>query len=351
MRSAIAFGLAVLAFTTACAEYVGRSTTPAGIVRTIAVSAASADPLTSAGDTRVLAALVKDVYGETVPSPDVAWRTSDPAVATVTGSGSGALVTAVGDGTATISATSEGVVATIAVTVQRPVAHIAISASDTVLVAGTATRLTVLGVDPGGTPIAALSNATFVTSNAFSVTVSPDGLLDALYSSFGPRNALVTASVTRADGTLTIAQRFYVASAAPERFDFLSTMLPEQVRPEPLFSVADGVVYLTVGGSGIEFALLWSHLGGRPIGAHLHGPSELEEVTGILADFPVADQVADHGVVRGTLSQESIRARDGRAAISVDSLVALMRNGVIYADVHTAEHPGGEIRGAVIERR
>jgi len=119
MRSAIAFTLFALALTTACAEYVGLSTTPAGVVRSVALSAASGDTLTSAGATRVVAARVKDVFGDTVPSPEVVWRTSDPAVATVAGTGSRAVVTAVGDGTATVSATSEGVVGAISITVQH----------------------------------------------------------------------------------------------------------------------------------------------------------------------------------------------------------------------------------------
>lgn len=119
MRSAIALGLVVLAFSTACAEYVGRSTTPAGIVRGIAVSAASADALSAAGEMRVVTAHLIDVFGSEIPSPEVSWRTSDSTVATVAGSGSRAIVTAVGDGTATVSATSEGVVGAIAITVQR----------------------------------------------------------------------------------------------------------------------------------------------------------------------------------------------------------------------------------------
>ena len=116
--------------------------------------------------------------------------------------------------------------------------------------------------------------------------------------------------------------------------------------PEPLFTAADGIVYLTFTDSGIDFTILWSNLSGNPTGAHLHGPADTEGVTGVLADFPFADQSDNHGIVRGTLTAESIRARDGRPAISLDSLKTLIRNREVYADVHSVGFPAGEIRGS-----
>jgi hypothetical protein len=133
MRAARAFCLLLLVFTSSClGEYFGRSATPAGIVRSIAVLAASVDAPSSAGDTSVVTALLKDVFGLEIPSPEVAWSTSDSTVVTVAGSGSRALVTAVGEGTATITATSEGVNGTIAVTVHDRIVRIGLPAPRTV---------------------------------------------------------------------------------------------------------------------------------------------------------------------------------------------------------------------------
>jgi hypothetical protein len=223
---------------------------------------------------------------------------------------------------------------------------IALSAPDSILVAGTSERLSVVGLDSTGRQIATLTNASFVTTNAFSFAVSPDGTLTALYSSFRPFRADITASAEVDGATLTATKRFDVRSAAPARFDFLTSLLPESVRPEPVFTAADGIVYLTVTDSGVDFTMLWSKLAGvNPIGAHIHGPVAFDGVGGVLADFPVADQLTNHGVIRGTLTAESIRARDGRGPISVDSLVTLIRNRAVYVDVHTGLLPGGEIRG------
>jgi hypothetical protein len=229
------------------------------------------------------------------------------------------------------------------------IVSVALQATDTVLVAGSSTRLTVVGLDSLGRTVATLPSASITTTNGFSFLVEPDGRLTALYSSFTPTSGNVTASVVRGRDTLTATRHFSVTSAAPRVVDFAATMLPENVRPEPQFSVADGVVYLTLTDSGVDFTLLWAHILGRPIGAHLHGPAfDFDTVTSVLADFPVGDEFADHGILRGTLTQSSIRAVGGNPPIALDSLVTLLKSGLLfYADVHSAAFPAGEVRGAL----
>jgi len=229
----------------------------------------------------------------------------------------------------------------------RAIVSIALAAPESILVAGDSMQLVVTGLDANGQQVARLRNfITYTVDNAFSFQVSADGYLTALYSSFRPFRANVTARAVIDGVLLTATKRFDVASAAPARFDFLTSMIPEDIRPEPLFTAADGIVYLTFTDTGIDFTILWSHLAGGPVGAHLHGPADTEEVTGVLADFPVGDQFEDHGILRGTLTAESIRARDGRPAISLDSLKTLIRNRAVYADVHSVGFPAGEIRGS-----
>jgi hypothetical protein len=229
----------------------------------------------------------------------------------------------------------------------RRIVSIAIAAADSILVAGDSTPLTVWGLDANGQRVGKVPFPTVTVDNRFSFLVSPDGsFLTALYSSFRPFRATVTAHAVVDSVFLTATKRFDVASAAPTRFDFLTSMLPEDIRPEPLFTAADGIVYLTFTDTGIDFTILWSNLAGGPVGAHLHGPADTEEVAGVLADFPIGDQFENQGILRGTLTAESIRARDGRAAISLDSLKTLIRNREVYADVHSVGYPAGEIRGS-----
>jgi hypothetical protein len=226
-----------------------------------------------------------------------------------------------------------------------PIVAIAFSAPDSVLEAGTSAQVSIVGLDALGRTTGVLNDAVYTVDNPFSLFVSPDGVVTALYSSFRPFSSTVTASVSRDGMTLTRAKRFDVSSAEPRRYDFFTPLLPEDVRPEPISSTADGIVYLTVAGSRIDFTLLWSHLSGRPISAHIHGPVESDEVSGELADIPIGNQFADHGVVRGTLTANDIRSRDGRPPISLDSLVTLLGRFAAYADVHTAAYPAGELRG------
>lgn len=226
------------------------------------------------------------------------------------------------------------------------IVSIAIVAQDSILVAGDSTQLVVWGLDATGQRVAKAPFPTFTVDNGFSFLVSPVGLLTALYSSFRPFRANVTAHSVVNGVFLTATKRFDVTSAAPARFDFLTSMHPEDIRPEPIFTAADGIVYLTFTDTGIDFTILWSHLAGNPTGAHLHGPADTEEVTEVLADFPIGDQFEDHGLLRGTLTAASIRARDGRPAISLDSLKTLIRNRAVYADIHSAGFPAGEIRGS-----
>jgi hypothetical protein len=351
MRSTLAALCTFLVLASACAADSSDGTSPVSGARTVTLSATSVDPLTSAGETRELTARVTDGYQSVIAAPSIAWSSSAPTVATVVGTGSTATVTAVSDGSTIITAASEGATNTVMVVVSRRIVSIALSASDSILVAGDSERLYVDGLDARGKYVAALTGATFAIGNPFSVLVTADGLLTALYSSFKPTASTVMATVVRDGATLRASKRFEIASPAPARYDFFAILLPEDVQPEPVFSVSDGAVYLAVTDSGIDFTLLWSKLSGRPVGGHLHGPIESDGVAPVLADFPLGDQFANHGAIRGTLTAEYIRARDGRPKISVDSLVTLIRNSATYVDVHTAELPGGEIRGEPVAHR
>ena len=222
---------------------------------------------------------------------------------------------------------------------------IVLDASDTIVTVGNSAQLSVVGLDADGQRVAKLENATFANSNAFSFLVSPNGLLTALYSSFRPFRADIKASVVVDGVTLSATRRFDVRSAAPDRFDFLTSLIPEEIVPEQPPSAADGIVYLTVTDVGIDFNLQWSHLTGTPIGAHIHGPADFGGVAPVLADFPINDGFPDHGLLRGTLTQESIRATNGRGPISMDSLITLVKSRVVYVDIHSAERPAGEVRG------
>jgi uncharacterized protein YjdB len=96
----------------------GFSATATVTLTSIPVASVSVTPASatlSVGATQQLSVVTKDSAGNTLTGRVVTWSSSNPSVATVSGSG---LVTAIAAGSATITATSEGKNGTSAVTVQ-----------------------------------------------------------------------------------------------------------------------------------------------------------------------------------------------------------------------------------------
>ena len=329
-------------------RYDGPTDAPAPA--TIALSVTRSDPMTSAGDTQSLTAAVKDANGLVIPAPSLSWRSSATSVATVTTSGELATVTAVDDGTAIITAASGSAEGSITVTVRRRLAALELSGPDSI-VAGDSAQLTVVGRDARQHAITGLAGVQFASSNPFSVLVFPGGSVMALFSSFRPPSSTITATITRDDGTLTAGKRIDVKSPAPSVFDFSAQMLPEAVRPEPVIALGDGIIFLTRGGERVEFKMLWSLLTGRPSSAHLHGPDGSDSVADVLVGLPLGNQTRSFGVVTGSFSAADIRPQGASQAISVDSLMTLIRGRRVYVDVHTSQFVDGEVRGSVFRPR
>jgi hypothetical protein len=240
----------------------------------------------------------------------------------------------VNDGTASITATSGGTQGSITVTVRRQAVSIALSAPDSVIVAGFTTQLTVTGLDARGFPITSLTGVTFATSNPISVLVSPSGLVTALFSSFRPFNAIITATLTSGGVTLKATKLIEVASAAPPDFDFSALMEPEGVRPDPVNSAAEGIVFLTRDGGQVHYKILWSLLEGPPTSAHIHGPDGIDAVADVLVDLKLENPASTNGTLSGSFSAQDIHSQGGQPAISMDSLVTLIGTlGLAYVDI------------------
>jgi hypothetical protein len=352
MRSTLTF--ASMAMITLGCGYEGSTGSgyPTGTPATITVSATTTDLLVSAGETRTLSAVVRDGAGTLLAAPTLTWRTSAPNVATVSGSGESATVTAVDDGTAVITASIGAVEGTFAVVVRRRIESIEISAPDSVVVAGTTMQLTVVGRDGRQQPIPALPSVTFTSSNEFSILVSSDGLVTALFSPFQPLTSVLTATVTRDGRTVSATKPVKVGSAAPPVFDFGSLLLTEAVRPDPVPGLGVGIGFLTLQPDRVQYKVLWSSLTGPPLVAHLHGPDSDDGIAPVLVELSLGSGRDTHGVATGSFSAADIRGTGGNPAISLDSLVTLMRTpAAVYVDVHTARFVDGEVRGAIVGTR
>lgn len=88
--------------------------------------------------------------------------------------------------------------------------------------------------------------------------------------------------------------------------------------------------------TNLSFNITYGGLTGPLTAAHIHGPAEFGESAGVLVPFNA--QAFD---VDGSIS--------GTVGLNPTQLAAFL-DGLTYVNIHTAEHPGGEIRGQILRR-
>lgn len=146
---------------------------------------------------------------------------------------------------------------------------------------------------------------------------------------------------TTTDTTTTSAPP--ATPAGDERFSATLDGLSE--RPTTVNTGATGSADFTITSSGsITYTINVTGLSSNPTGAHIHGPADANGTAGPIVPFDSVSQT-----MTGTLATGSIDASRVQG-ISIDSLKALMRNGMAYVNVHTANHKDGEVRGQIMKR-
>ena len=79
--------------------------------------------------------------------------------------------------------------------------------------------------------------------------------------------------------------------------------------------------------------------------SHIHGPASTSQTAGVLSNLYTG--AATGSGITGVLAQGVINSASG---ITFDSLLALLRNGQAYVNVHTTTNAGGEIRGQIVKQ-
>src|SRR3989442_1708591 len=141
-------------------------------VASISLTASTAAPLTSLGDTLQLTATALDAAGAPIPGVGIAYSSSDAAIATVTQSG---LVTAVANGGATIHASAEGKEATLAVAVAQVVAQVLVTPSSIRVPAGETPLFHASPVDARNHPVVGAPLPSWTTTDPALATIAADG--------------------------------------------------------------------------------------------------------------------------------------------------------------------------------
>jgi hypothetical protein len=112
-------------------------------------------------------------------------------------------------------------------------------------------------------------------------------------------------------------------------------------------TTASGIATMSLSGTTISYSIKVNNLN-NPVQAHIHAgsPSASGPVRFWLCGGGGQPDCATGTPLTGTLITATNSATTG--AITMDSLLVLMRNGNAYVNVHTTANPGGEIRGQVV---
>jgi uncharacterized protein YjdB len=180
---------------------------PSAPVPVATVSLSAPSTALTVGQTTQVTVVVRDVDGRVLGGRVVAWRSTNPGVASVNASG---LVTAIANGSTTVEATSEGKTGTLGIAVSGggpgPVATITLSASGTSLTVGQTMPVVATARDAAGTVVPNVSFS-WSSSNSAVLGVSTGGVATAV--------AAGTAQVRATSGTTVGSLGMTVTAPAP----------------------------------------------------------------------------------------------------------------------------------------
>jgi len=134
--------------------------------------------------------------------------------------------------------------------------------------------------------------------------------------------------IRQAAAALLLAAALLPAAAQAETMNF-SAALSGQNESPPNDSAASGQATATFDTETRELSwnVEYEGLSGPSIGAHIHGPAEPGENAGVLIPF-----------------ENTQSPITGSATLGQDEAQALM-DGKLYVNIHSEQHPGGELRG------
>jgi CHRD domain len=150
---------------------------------------------------------------------------------------------------------------------------------------------------------------------------------------------------------LALAASMLAAPAAYSQTERFSASLSGSQEVPPINTAGTGNFQMTIQPSGITFSLTFSDLSSPLAVAHLHfAPSKVNGGVSIFLcggggqpDCPATTE----GEITGTITAANVTgpAAQGIAPGDLDSALETIRIGLSYANMHTANFGGGEIRG------
>jgi len=161
---------------------------------------------------------------------------------------------------------------------------------------------------------------------------------------------------TRKIGFWTIATLTASLFAAPVAYsatELFSANLSGENEVPPINTAGSATFHMEIGSSSITFSYTFSGLSSNLTVSHLHfAPTKVGGGVMIFlcgGDGQPACPAATSGTITGTITAANVTGptSQGITAGDLDSALEAVREGLAYANMHTVNFPGGEIRGQV----
>ena len=108
---------------------------------------------------------------------------------------------------------------------------------------------------------------------------------------------------------------------------------------------ATGTATFTVSGTTVNYSVTASGLSGSATASHIHvGPTTAAGPV-VLPFNNINNGPGGSVTISGTFTSTDVVPQANPPINNLDDLLAQMRAGNTYTNIHTAAHPGGEIRG------
>jgi Cu/Zn superoxide dismutase len=118
----------------------------------------------------------------------------------------------------------------------------------------------------------------------------------------------------------------------------------------PTSSTGTGTATFTVNGTNVDFVINFTGLTSPINNAHIHSGAAGAVNAPVTSPFALPSPAGTSGTLTGSFPASDIKegsAASGIHAGDLNSLVAAMKTGNAYANIHTVNNPNGEIRGQI----
>lgn len=115
--------------------------------------------------------------------------------------------------------------------------------------------------------------------------------------------------------------------------------------PAVTTSMGSATATFTLSGTSVSYTITYSSLSAAPTGAHIHLGASTANGPVVIAFSGLPTTTS--GTFSGTFTSADVKAQTSPAVTTLDDLVAQLRAGNAYTNMHTSNNPGGEVRGQI----